>query len=120
MALINKYGASREMEVSKTAQRKEMSGVITARQRATARLKEKDKDDVNGWGEKKVSRYLWNPPAGPHQKTAYLSATLMSSNRPGTVVNTEEEHLSHTPAADLAASRCGSPDCHKKLGVCHV
>lgn len=72
-------------------------------------------------GRKKVFRYLWNPPAGRHQKTAYLSATLMSSNRPGTVVNTQEEHLSHTPAAeDLAASRCGSPDCHKKLGVCDV
>lgn len=98
-----------------------MSGVITARQRATVRLKEKDKDDVNGWGEEKVFRYLWNPPAGRHQKTAYLSATLMSSNRPDTVVNTQEEHLSHTPPAeDLAASRCGSPDCHKKLGVCDV
>lgn len=53
--LINKYGASREIEVFKTVQRKEMSGVITARQRATVRLKEKDKDDVNGWGEKRCS-----------------------------------------------------------------
>lgn len=43
------------MEVFKTAQRKEMSGVITARQRATVRLKEKDKDDVNGWGEERCS-----------------------------------------------------------------
>lgn len=38
--------------------------------------------------ELKVLFYLLNPPADRHQKTAYLSVTLMSSNRPGTVGNT--------------------------------
>lgn len=32
--------------------------------------------------------YLLNPPAARHQRTAYLSATLTSSNRPGTAVDT--------------------------------
>lgn len=44
--------------------------------------------------------HLLNPPGGPHQTTAYLSATVMSSNRPDTVTHTyrgTQSHKCHSP-----------------------
>lgn len=84
-------------------------------------MKQSETDKGREWKRKKwrvmqtvrkVFFYLLNPPAARHQRTAYLSATLTSSNRPGTVVNTHGTDLSHTPSAeDLTC--CFSCDCHE-------
>lgn len=62
----------------------------------------------------KVFFYLLSPPAVRHQRTAYLSVTLMSSNRPGTVVNRhikpQRTELSHMLLC-RSPLRC-SCDCH--------
>lgn len=69
--------------------KKYSSGTDIEKQNKTERQRNKDRH--NGSERKKTSLvYLLSLPAGPHQKTAYLSATLTSSNRPGTVANTNQ------------------------------
>lgn len=81
--LIRKYVASREIE------------------RLTMKQSEEDKRErINKKRRmmqtaRNVLFYLLNPLAAQHQRTAYPSATLMSSNRPGTAVNTHRQ-MCHT------------------------
>lgn len=62
---------------------------------------------------RKVFFYLLNPLAAQHQRTAYLSATVMSSNRPGTVVNTHRQTCHTLVLQGTLLTRCFLCDSHE-------
>lgn len=116
--LINKYGASRQrgedLEGSMAEKRDERRDHRPTEGGGSedGEKKRRMMQMVGGGGSGvEGCHYLWNPPAAPHQRTAYPSATLKSSNRPGTVHGaTPEGHVSHTPRR--RGTRRRPPDRH--------